>query len=81
MGGQYKHQVTASQANKSQSLENFCQVWKANATKQPDGSWRADPNGLQILLRLRKGVGQQFKQKLEADRRTLLALPLGAAKL
>ncbi|KAH7122341.1 hypothetical protein B0J11DRAFT_607587 [Dendryphion nanum] len=52
-----------------ESLENFIQIWRANATKQADGSWSQDPDGLQIVLRLKTQVAAKFRQRMEEHRK------------
>lgn len=50
-----------------ESLENFVQVWKANPARNAEGLWTYDPNGFQVLLRLRHKYVAKFKARLEAD--------------
>ncbi|KFG82214.1 putative anthranilate N-benzoyltransferase (ISS) [Metarhizium anisopliae] len=49
------------------STEKFVQVWNANPTKQTDGTWRRDPGGLHILLRLQPRHATKFLEKLRQD--------------
>lgn len=50
-----------------ESLVNFIQVWKANPVKQADGTWRSDPEGLQIVLRLKTRYVDKFRAQLQVD--------------
>ncbi|KID85272.1 Chloramphenicol acetyltransferase-like domain protein [Metarhizium guizhouense ARSEF 977] len=49
------------------STEKFVQVWNANPMKQTDGTWRRDPGGLHILLRLQPRHATKFLEKLRQD--------------
>ncbi|KAF5139228.1 hypothetical protein E5D57_003020 [Metarhizium anisopliae] len=49
------------------STEKFVQVWNASPMKQTDGTWRRDPGGLHILLRLQPRHATKFLEKLRQD--------------
>ncbi|EFY95158.2 Chloramphenicol acetyltransferase-like domain protein [Metarhizium robertsii ARSEF 23] len=50
-----------------ESTEKFVQVWNANPMKQTDGTWRRDPGGVHILLRLQPRHATKFLEKLRQD--------------
>ncbi|PGH27929.1 hypothetical protein AJ80_00479 [Polytolypa hystricis UAMH7299] len=56
------------------AAENFIQVWRANPVRGTDGELRAaDPDGLQIVLRLKHEYVGRFQEKLAETRSRLTA--------